>query len=393
MWRRVIAGWLAVFVGLVSGPSWSAVPVIIPVAMEVITASGAVVPISTAGAGTVGGASVGVVGLVGTVMAYLALTGADGSRIAIPGGPGTAQGVPVPTAPATVPSGQGALCWGMEPACFGSWQEACVAWGGQVADFGCRKNDQMFSMPSYFGSSCPAGYSLAGSGCVLVSPQAVAPDQRCDVKREGMTMSYYSDDPDCSTASSAAVLKGSITGDKWSVAGTTPEGRPTVVSVQATPTGTTITTQSQGTDGAGNSTVTTQTITVDNGGQVSSGQVQTQPGSVNTSTGTTTTTGEPQQQTVVKELLCTVFPNISACQELGTASQQPAIPEVEVSGQVEARPVRSGVYACPAPQSFQALGQTHQLSWQPFCSLAEGVRPIVLALAWIGVAVGMFGRM
>lgn len=47
---------------------------------------------------------------------------------------------------------------------------------------------------------------------------------------------------------------------------------------------------------------------------------------------------------------------------------------------------------CPAAESFSLLGKTYQLSWDPICTVAEGVRPLVIALGYVAAAFIMIRR-
>ena len=47
---------------------------------------------------------------------------------------------------------------------------------------------------------------------------------------------------------------------------------------------------------------------------------------------------------------------------------------------------------CPAPLRFTFYGNTYELSWEPMCTLAEGVRPFVIALGYVAAAFIMIKR-
>lgn len=89
---------------------------------------------------------------------------------------------------------------------------------------------------------------------------------------------------------------------------------------------------------------------------------------------------EEQQQ------LCEKFPDILACQKLDTPEAQDlAREEVQISisplggwGAEDA--------ACPAPKTAMVMGREVSLSWQPVCDFATGLRPLVIALAWLSAA-------
>lgn len=89
---------------------------------------------------------------------------------------------------------------------------------------------------------------------------------------------------------------------------------------------------------------------------------------------------EEQQQ------LCEKFPDILACQKLDTPEAKDlAREEVQISisplggwGAEDA--------ACPAPKTAMVMGREVSLSWQPVCDFATGLRPLVIALAWLSAA-------
>lgn len=47
---------------------------------------------------------------------------------------------------------------------------------------------------------------------------------------------------------------------------------------------------------------------------------------------------------------------------------------------------------CPAPLTFTFYGKTYELSWEPMCTIAEGVRPFVIALGYVAAAFIMIRR-
>lgn len=88
--------------------------------------------------------------------------------------------------------------------------------------------------------------------------------------------------------------------------------------------------------------------------------------------------------------LCKDHPDISACQELGR--DDPDVPDLPHQERTfSMAPEMSAAGSCPASASLSILGKSYQLSWQPLCDLASGVRPVVLALSWLGAAVFVFG--
>ncbi|WP_416372721.1 virulence factor TspB C-terminal domain-related protein [Alcanivorax sp.] len=47
---------------------------------------------------------------------------------------------------------------------------------------------------------------------------------------------------------------------------------------------------------------------------------------------------------------------------------------------------------CPAPLTFTFYGKSYELSWEPMCTVAEGVRPFVIALGYVAAAFIMVKR-
>ena len=101
------------------------------------------------------------------------------------------------------------------------------------------------------------------------------------------------------------------------------------------------------------------------------------------------TTVKPSEK---QPLLCEVFPSISACQPLGTAPQAQPLTNKDVP--IRASPAGGfgpSEGACPEPVSISVMGEAFKISWDPICSLAASLRPIVISLAWLTVAFAMFG--
>ena len=47
--------------------------------------------------------------------------------------------------------------------------------------------------------------------------------------------------------------------------------------------------------------------------------------------------------------------------------------------------------SCPAPVVKQVAGLSLEMSWQPFCDFAGGIRPVVIAMAWLSAALMVLG--
>lgn len=155
-------------------------------------------------------------------------------------------------------------------------------------------------------------------------------------------------------------------------------------------------------DGSSTSTNTNTNCTI-NGGQVNCGTTTTTTnnpaggGQGTTTTGNTTTEGNtasfcaqnpaspicsPQQTE------CDKNPNLAQCKELGDAPENPDL-ATQSFGVESLSPVSlPGVAACPAPI---ALPYGMSFSWEGMCMFLEGLRPVVLALAWLAAGFIVLG--
>jgi hypothetical protein len=88
---------------------------------------------------------------------------------------------------------------------------------------------------------------------------------------------------------------------------------------------------------------------------------------------------KPEEQ----QSLCEKHPDILACQKL----DQPEAKELAKEDiNISITPVSgwgAENAACPAPRSVMVAGRAVSLSWQPVCDFATGLRPLVIALAWL----------
>ena len=83
-------------------------------------------------------------------------------------------------------------------------------------------------------------------------------------------------------------------------------------------------------------------------------------------------------------LLCKVFPNILACDEL-PEKEEPnlEIPEEQIDLNFTPDNTFREYGECPAPVTFQALGAEYKISLEPACNLAAMMRPFIIAMAWL----------
>lgn len=83
-------------------------------------------------------------------------------------------------------------------------------------------------------------------------------------------------------------------------------------------------------------------------------------------------------------LLCKVFPNILACDEL-PEKEEPnlEIPQETINLNFTTDNTFKEYGECPAPVTFQALGTEYKISLDPACNLAAMMRPFIIAMAWL----------
>lgn len=104
---------------------------------------------------------------------------------------------------------------------------------------------------------------------------------------------------------------------------------------------------------------------------------------------TTTTAGDGAGEEGPPTDFCKDNPTALACAELGDENpDEPELPEEDRDFEFASE--MTAVGECPAPIELSILGSTHSLAWTPLCDLASGVRPVVIALAWLGAAVFVF---
>lgn len=83
-------------------------------------------------------------------------------------------------------------------------------------------------------------------------------------------------------------------------------------------------------------------------------------------------------------LLCKVFPNILACDEL-PEKEEPNLEILQETIDLNFTPDNTfrEYGECPAPVTFQALGAEYKISLEPACNLAAMMRPFIIAMAWL----------
>jgi hypothetical protein len=92
--------------------------------------------------------------------------------------------------------------------------------------------------------------------------------------------------------------------------------------------------------------------------------------------------------------LCKLFPGVLACQRLGSLDPAGPLPErsIGVSSITPTGgfgPSRAGA-SCPADAHVSTSFGSLSWSWDGFCRFADGIAPIVIALAWLSAGIGLF---
>lgn len=89
---------------------------------------------------------------------------------------------------------------------------------------------------------------------------------------------------------------------------------------------------------------------------------------------------------------CEENPDVLACQKLGEPGEGEAIGEKTIDlgfSPVDVPGSTGG--SCPAPVTISIGGRSASLSWDWLCQYANGIKPAVLAVAWLSAALIVFG--
>jgi hypothetical protein len=91
--------------------------------------------------------------------------------------------------------------------------------------------------------------------------------------------------------------------------------------------------------------------------------------------------------------LCEQYPDIAACKPLGEAPASDELETRDVSADFSDRVTfGADTASCPAPRVMSTtLAGDLQLSWEGACMFADGIRPVVIALAYLAAAASFFG--
>lgn len=89
--------------------------------------------------------------------------------------------------------------------------------------------------------------------------------------------------------------------------------------------------------------------------------------------------------------LCEQYPDIVACAKMDDVKPD------EVNNEDKTLVIKpeqgwgNENASCPAPVTKQVAGLSLEMSWQPFCDFATGIRPVVIAMAWLSAVLLVLG--
>lgn len=112
----------------------------------------------------------------------------------------------------------------------------------------------------------------------------------------------------------------------------------------------------------------------------------------------TTPTGDPvtdpvpqdTTETPPTENQCDKYPNTVGCTDLGTPPDGELMPHSEVSLSFSPVAIASNA-TCPAPATVNAFGQSIPVEYDAACTYASGLKPIVIAIAYLSALFIIFG--
>ncbi len=82
---------------------------------------------------------------------------------------------------------------------------------------------------------------------------------------------------------------------------------------------------------------------------------------------------------------CGNDPNLAGCADLGSASS-PSVGASVVSVSMSPWSIGPASGTCPQPLSVDIFGQSYQVSYQPLCTVASGLQPVIVALGALAAA-------
>lgn len=90
--------------------------------------------------------------------------------------------------------------------------------------------------------------------------------------------------------------------------------------------------------------------------------------------------------------LCDQYPDIVACAKLGEAPEAKPLENIDKTLEIKKEQgwgPENGT--CPAPKTATVAGVALEMSFQPLCDFATGIRPVIIGLAWISAVMGFLG--
>lgn len=239
--------------------------------------------------------------LLGAVFAFIGISDSNGNQVRLPLTADPSKGVPAPDAAGSASSISG-WSWSQGPGTcaggssgltkvgFASLADALTDWVATAtgealcspATYTYSTNGTQICYSSGGGApfcympsgvfqnltSCPAGYILSGSACVLENARVASPDAKCDYARAASALAVLSD-PDC--GGGGQLVNCNTGGTVCSAVGTNPvTGQPQSIEIRTNPDGgSTIVQREQAL--VGNTTVTdSTTVAVSSSGTVTS---------------------------------------------------------------------------------------------------------------------------
>lgn len=268
-------------------------------------------------------------------------------------------------------------------------------------------NISLYGTPSTSPATCPAGYTLSGSSCVLSDARVASPDKACDYSRSGTTLSQYAGDSvDCS----GSALHPAVSASAMTLGGVDGGNNPVLISITPSSSGGSVVQVQRQTTVNGQTQVQTTTITVAPDGTVAGTQTAAQVGTItldpSTQTGTATTTGPapapaPQLQFPTDYArqgeAATAASSIIGADNarLGSAPTAETLPAsvVDVSGTNFNTLTFTGSGACPAPKVLHTgLAGDLTVDYTPLCDFAQQFSYAAYVVALFVAALIMTGQ-
>jgi hypothetical protein len=277
---------------------------------------------------------------------------------------------------------------------------------------GCSSSGSTTTQLNYVGStsSCTAGYTVSGSNCGLTNPDAVPlpSDGQKVIERKGNELASPRDTNDAMPAGATQPTPNNVNyaypdGGYVDVSIDPTTGKTTITnSVYNPETGTTKTetavlgapssSSSTGVPVESYSSGTTNGVGSPNG--TNGGQAT---GSTNGATGADiaalgNSINNKLDALDKADTECKNNPERAGCKDAGTMDDNETLVQLEKNVSITPISVSSVAGSCPAPLTYTASnGFNVSMSYDPVCSAASSIRPIVIALAWLAAALLVFG--